>query len=512
MTRPALPWSYYVLAALSLSVGWGIRGNFGHEYGAMMPGALAAMSVVLLSGRSDWHPRITYFAMFGALGWSFGGSISYMQVVAYIHSGDSSSVLYGFANLFVIGFLWAAPGGAGTAFPAFSDRERINEMFAPMTAVFGAWWLQGHLPIPRIEALDQFDTDWVATTFAIVAVLLLSLIRRRFDSATSLILHMAIGWWIGFAVLVLLLGLRMTPPRGDNWSGVLGMTIGLFIYLVRTGLKPVAQAMLVTGFLGGIGFSAASMLKLVEVTTGFDTNWHSILEQTTGLFNGLALAVAMVAPIRFGPRIPAEPPVRRATQVYAIGFVLLLITYLNFRKNVSSWVAAKTVPQVMVGLPSWEWFDLAYLVLAIAILVPLLIHLRRPLPFLTMSWFARGQWLFLAFLWWIVIGNFERIVVDFTPTRLVTEGVIHFNGAICALLVVLSMAPDRAEIPETLYRTRLLSTVIVGVVLAAALDWRRLGSRPRDLRRPVRRLFYKAHSVRTERDDSAEQVEPTTPG
>ena len=27
-------------AALSLSVGWGIRGNFGHEYGAMIPGAL----------------------------------------------------------------------------------------------------------------------------------------------------------------------------------------------------------------------------------------------------------------------------------------------------------------------------------------------------------------------------------------------------------------------------------------------------------------------------------------
>ena len=70
--------SVYVLTALSLWFGWGIRGNFGHEYGAMMPGALAALAAVLLSGRDDWHRRIVYFAMFGALGWSFGGSISYM--------------------------------------------------------------------------------------------------------------------------------------------------------------------------------------------------------------------------------------------------------------------------------------------------------------------------------------------------------------------------------------------------------------------------------------------------
>jgi len=109
------------LTALSLSIGWGIRGNFGHEFGAMIPGALAAMGVVLLSGREDWRRRIAYFAMFGALGWSFGGSISYMQVIAYTHSGHSLSVLYGFASLFVIGFLWAAMGGAGTALRAISS-------------------------------------------------------------------------------------------------------------------------------------------------------------------------------------------------------------------------------------------------------------------------------------------------------------------------------------------------------------------------------------------------------
>ncbi len=98
--------SFFLTTGLSLSVGWGIRGNFGHEYGAMIAGALAALSVVALSDREDWARRSAYFAMFGALGWSFGGGISSMQVIAYTHSGHSAAVLYGFASLFVIGFLW----------------------------------------------------------------------------------------------------------------------------------------------------------------------------------------------------------------------------------------------------------------------------------------------------------------------------------------------------------------------------------------------------------------------
>src|SRR5437588_10707679 len=101
-----------IWVALSLSIGWGIRGNVGDEYGAMIPGALASLAAALLSGRADWQRRAVYFAFFGALGWSLGGGMSYMHVIAYTHSGQSSSVLYGFACLFVIGFLWAALGGA----------------------------------------------------------------------------------------------------------------------------------------------------------------------------------------------------------------------------------------------------------------------------------------------------------------------------------------------------------------------------------------------------------------
>jgi hypothetical protein len=47
-----------ILVSLSLSIGWGVRGNFGHEYGAMLPGALAALAGVLVFGQRDWVIRL----------------------------------------------------------------------------------------------------------------------------------------------------------------------------------------------------------------------------------------------------------------------------------------------------------------------------------------------------------------------------------------------------------------------------------------------------------------------
>jgi hypothetical protein len=49
------------LVGLSLSIGWGIRGQFGHESGAWIPGALAAIAVCLLSQRDDWQRRVGYW-------------------------------------------------------------------------------------------------------------------------------------------------------------------------------------------------------------------------------------------------------------------------------------------------------------------------------------------------------------------------------------------------------------------------------------------------------------------
>ena len=474
-----------LLTGLSLSIGWGIRGNYGHEIGAMIPGVLAAMAVVLAVDRADWHRRIAYFAMFGAIGWSFGGSMSYGQVIAYTHSGHSATQLYGFASLFLIGFLWAAIGGAGTALPAVLSRDRLTEFFTPLIAVFAVWmaqdkfesWMEPANSDFRQESLLYwYDSDWLASLTAIAAILILAAARRRLDEASKLILFMAVGWFVAFVLLVPLLGWRMTPPRGDNWAGCVGMVAGMLIYFERRRLRELTLASLVCGFVGGFGFASGQLTKLMWIKTGWQTNWHSVLEQTYGFINGIGLAVAMLLLAARVPKTNDDGGERRWTENFAVCFVLLGVTWLNLVRNPEAWTKAKTVPEVMAGLSAFTWFHLAYAALSAVMIWLLLRHRKQPLAFIPENWLGRGQLLYLVFLWWMVAGNFDRSVVNFAPQRLITEGVIFLNATI-STLILLSASPVKVfavEPQAERFGLLLRKAVTVGLLCAALsllADW-----------------------------------------
>lgn len=502
---PALSPLAILFVALSLSIGWGVRGNWGHEYGAMIPGALAAMAAVLASGRDDWYRRIPFFAFFGALGWSFGGSISYMQVIAYTHSGDAASVAYGFACLFLIGFIWGALGGAGTALPAFLSRARLTELLLPVFAVFVAWVGQGvYFRLlfaglrqqvdegiitademqQQVAWIDWFDTDWIAVIVAAAAVCVLAVARRRMCWGTSLVLYMCAGWWLGFTLLTVGLGLRMTPPRGDNWSGALGMTVAAGLFLVRRREWEILWTGIVVGFFGGLGFSGATALKLVMVFPGFqqrvfggtaNLNWHSILEQTFGFISGIGIALAIGYFSTRAARHNEESSVRRWAEPLCVLFVMLAISYVNIVKNLEAvWLKdPRTLPEVMWGVSSNTWFNLAYLLLVLTVLVPLWVYYRgRELPVLPATRLGKGQLFYVVFLWWIVIGNLSR-TVPFAEIRLTTEGVIHLNACLCTLLALLLPSAVRSAGARAMpslrpfVRLTALSVAILAVLVVA---------------------------------------------
>src|SRR5262249_24957211 len=151
------------------------------------------------------------------------------------------------------------------------------------------------------------------------------------------------------------------------------------------------HAALVSGFVGGFGFATATFLKLVEIkyaplTLGelfgagkWDTNWHSVLEQTYGLINGIGIAMAMAYLARRLPRVSDEPPPRRWTEVAAVAFILLIITYVNIVEVVPTWVGYKAIPAELYGVRSRTWFNWAYGALAAVVLIHLVRHLRRRL-------------------------------------------------------------------------------------------------------------------------------------
>jgi hypothetical protein len=491
---------YVLLCGLSLSIGWGIRGNFGHSHGAMIPGALAAIAAAIIAGREDWWRRAGMFGMFGAIGWAFGGRMSYMQVIAYTHSGHWPSQLYGYACLCVIGFLWAALGGAWTALPACLDRARLTSLFSPTLTVLAAWLLKNLLlpfffaPLPpdrRHESpLYWHDTSWVDALVALAALLGFALFeltvrRRRPRWGTRFLLYMACGWWAAFLLVIVVLvdglgvNFRMTPPRGDDWVGTLGMTAGTLLFLIRNDMRPAVRAALIAGLFGGAGFAAATFLKLVEVRyvplvplyffgeSDWQTNWHSVLEQTYGLFNGIGIGVAMYGLAGEVAPVEDEPRTERWTEVVAVSFTLMLITYVNLATDVPNWIEHHAIPSRMYRLPSRVWFNALYAILAASVIWLLARHIRRPLAVVPTSGLGQSQLLYLVLLWWVVVGNLMHAIPPFAEQRLITEGVIHLNAVICTVLVLVWPERVTALAPDVKIRRKQSLPALAGVGLAA---------------------------------------------
>ena len=109
----------------------------------------------------------------------------------------------------------------------------------------------------------------------------------------------------------------------------------------RRNLGGIAFATVAAGFLGGIGFAAGELLKLVGISSGLVTNWHSVMEQTQGLFHGIAIAIPMGLLIAHAPPRSDDPPVRKWTEVFSVSFVMVLLTYLT----------AGTLPDIVQYVP-----------------------------------------------------------------------------------------------------------------------------------------------------------------
>lgn len=219
-----------LLIAISLSIGWGIRGNFGHEAGAMIAGALSALAVAIVSGREDWRRRVLYFGLFGGLGWGFGGSISYMYPISFVESGQTESTYYGYFALFLEGGLWCGMGAAGTALAAAMPIGRLTRFFTPLCFVMAAMGMRHYFeePLERFlvaagsdmgddtwqrhkSPLYWFDADWLQAVTALVGVCIYELYdrfgqarERWIDNPIAIIPFAAIGAAVGYGIQAIL--------------------------------------------------------------------------------------------------------------------------------------------------------------------------------------------------------------------------------------------------------------------------------------------------------------------
>ena len=126
---PEIPWWKPVLfAAFAGGMGWGIRGQYGHENGAMIAGCLVTLTLCFLLARNMPIRQQVQAIALGIIAMGWGGSMSYGETVGLTQDTNLHNLVEGGVN-------WAAWRWGGLGFSskmltfAFAHGVLVSGMF-----------------------------------------------------------------------------------------------------------------------------------------------------------------------------------------------------------------------------------------------------------------------------------------------------------------------------------------------------------------------------------------------
>ncbi len=293
-----------LMGAAAGAMGWGIRGQYGHEWGAMVPGVLVAFALVFLFYRQSSSLHAARTVALAAVGFSFGGTMTYGQTIGLTHDtplvGNHQAFWWGMVGLFVKGGLWVGFGGAflgiGLGGKKYGWAEMLKLYLALLVFVFIGIQL---LNRPYVPGTDR-ELAW----FFFPAL-----------SSTERVLP-----WIYFSD-----HWHWEPenlsmdPRPEVWGGLLVAFVALVIYVAYFKKDWLAFNMSWVGVLaGGLGFTLGQSLQAKHSwtpgwLTEFDLslhhwlpnvfppkffslmqwNWWNVMETTFGCVLGFGLGLGL---------------------------------------------------------------------------------------------------------------------------------------------------------------------------------------------------------------------------
>ena len=141
-----LPWWQPVLfAAMAGGMAWGVRGQYGHETGAMMAGLLVSLVLVCLFCRnapSLWTARVVALC---TVAMGFGGTMTYGQTLGLTHDagviGNWSALRWGLLGCAVKGGVWIGFAGVFLGMGLGGIRYRARDMLVMMFALIGLYYI-----------------------------------------------------------------------------------------------------------------------------------------------------------------------------------------------------------------------------------------------------------------------------------------------------------------------------------------------------------------------------------
>jgi hypothetical protein len=212
-----------------MSLGWGLRGQFGHPMGAAIAGALVVLAICLLLEREDFSYGLV--VAFGAVGVGFGGQETYGQTVGLVSHAPLNLPL-GYAGLAMKGALWGLLGGAAIGIAFRRTRFLWRDLAIGSALMIAGTWLGWKLINEPKRVYFSINRAEAWAGFILGGVLLAGYTswRGRTSMPWRFAAWGALGAGIGFPLGAWLMTLGMQSPwtgRWYDWWKVMECTLGL---------------------------------------------------------------------------------------------------------------------------------------------------------------------------------------------------------------------------------------------------------------------------------------------
>ncbi len=319
-------WAALLFPCLAGGMAWGIRGQYGHETGAMLAGLLIGLVVGLLY-LSAWNGISSFRAVaLFALGIGFGGSMTYGQTIGLTQNplvvGNWEAWRWGMLGLSIKGALWIGFGGLFLGMGLGGKRYGVLEMAAILAGLL------------------------------LLFIFGIQLLNRPHDIANGQLpyLYFSANWtWEPVDPFG-----RELRPRPEVWGGYALAIVGAILYTGLVRRDPLACRLAFWGLVGGaIGFPLGQCLQSYHAwnleafkngsMASFDKliNWWNMMETTFGATMGLFLGLGVWLHQNWiaEPRDAASAKHSAAIFLFTLGVMLLHILLLGvFEFGSNKWV------------------------------------------------------------------------------------------------------------------------------------------------------------------------------
>ena len=288
--RSSLPnpplWLVMITSAMAGGMGWGIRGQYGHETGAMIAGVLVSLILVFLFCPNNNSIQVVRAAALGTIAMGFGGSMTYGQTVGLTHDapliGNWSSLCWGMIGLAIKGGVWIGFFGFFFGLGLGGKRYRPVEILllcTSMLTVLVIGWLVFNSPhdpenkkLPLLYFSDHWKWEpgvqlkhrpeiWGGLWCALILGVTYAALAKKDIMARNLAFWGIIGGALGFPIGQTLQATNAWNPeffrqsfigpftQKFNWwnimettfGTVMGATVGLGLWLNRSRIRISSQ-------------------------------------------------------------------------------------------------------------------------------------------------------------------------------------------------------------------------------------------------------------------------------